>query len=175
MVCGDFNTQMRYVKAGEANVLGPYVFRKSCNQSSHSTSNRSLFLEYCGAHSLLMANSLFDYPDDCLATYHNLISHPMDLVSSGNFSQLDYVLCHNNTQTWYMIVGVVGNTLCKVIISRLSLQFVLCSQSVVKNGMNIKMHRRSKPKLCAKHFAHLSITIWTQNQIHYLWNVMLSV
>ena len=93
MVCGDFNTQMRYVKAGEANVLGPYVFRKSCNQSSHSTSNRSLFLEYCGAHSLLMANSLFDYPDDCLVTYHNLVSHPMDLISSGNFSQLDYVLC----------------------------------------------------------------------------------
>ena len=36
---------------------------------------------------------MYDYPDDFLVTYHNLTSNPTDTISTGAFSQLDYVLC----------------------------------------------------------------------------------
>lgn len=40
----------------------------------------------------MVANTLFDYVDEFLATYHNLVSHPMEEVAPSKFSQLDYVL-----------------------------------------------------------------------------------
>ena len=41
----------------------------------------------------MAANTLFDYADDLLVTYHNLESQPRELVVPSKFSQIDYVLC----------------------------------------------------------------------------------
>ena len=93
LVYGDFNTQLRYVGYDEDTSVGPYIFKKSISGNHTTIPNRSLFLECCGTHKLVVVNSLFDYPDEVLVTYHNLNSKPMDNIANGSFSQLDYVLC----------------------------------------------------------------------------------
>jgi len=61
--------------------------------ASANTCNRFLFVEYCDTHKLIAANTFFEYPHECIVSYHNLESQPMDIISIGKFAQIDYVLC----------------------------------------------------------------------------------
>lgn len=93
LVFGDFNTQLGSVVNGEESIIGPYLFEKPRHHMTSSTMNRSLFMEYCETHKMSVANSLCDYSEELLVSYHNLISAPMDTISITFFSQIDYVLC----------------------------------------------------------------------------------
>ena len=77
----------------EDTLVGPHIFKTNISEHHPVIPNRSLFLEYCGTHKLVVSNSMFDYPDELLVTYHNLNSKPSDNIANGAFSQLDYVLC----------------------------------------------------------------------------------
>ena len=102
LVFGDFNTQMGCTGCDESNFLGPYMYQKLLHEKNNVLSNRSLFSEYCGTHAFVVANTLFDYADEFLVTYHNLVSHPMEEVAPSKFSQLDYVLsAQQNTEMVY--------------------------------------------------------------------------
>ena len=76
---GDFNTQLGYAGCDESNFLGPYMYQKLFHEENNVLTNRCLFAEYCGTHAFVVGNTLFDYADDYLVTYHNLVSHPMDI------------------------------------------------------------------------------------------------
>ena len=92
IVLGDFNAQLGYSGEGEHHIVGPFVFRKALRQKS-SISNRELLMEYCMTYSMHITNTFFDYPDDCLVSYFNLVAKPMDIISQTTFAQIDHVLC----------------------------------------------------------------------------------
>ena len=74
-------------------MVGPHLFQKDLQHPNPSIMNRSLFMEYCGTHEMSVVNTLFDYPEEYLVTYHNLVSAPKDPISTAAFSQIDYVMC----------------------------------------------------------------------------------
>ena len=91
LVFGDFNTQLGYAGCDESNFLGPYMYQKLFHEKNNVLSNRSLFSEYCGTHAFVVAHTLFDYTDDFLVTYHNLLSHAMEELCHQNFHNL--IMC----------------------------------------------------------------------------------
>ena len=86
MVCGDFNAQLGRVDEGETKIIGPYVYQKLLREHSGRTPNRSLLLEYCGSYDLMVMNTFFDYADNYLVTYRNLVTSLFDNVFDGGFS-----------------------------------------------------------------------------------------
>lgn len=92
IVLGDFNAQLGYCGEGEKHIVGPFVFRKVLKEKG-STSNRELMIEYCMTHSMQITNTFFDYPDEHLVSYYNLVAKPMDVISRSSFAQIDHVLC----------------------------------------------------------------------------------
>ena len=96
MVCGDFNAQLGRVNEGETEIIGPYVYQKLLREHSGRTPNRSLLLEYCGSYDLMVMNSHFEYPDNFLVTYRNLVTNPLDNIFDGGLSQIDFILCHQD-------------------------------------------------------------------------------
>ena len=94
LVCGDFNAQLGYVGEGETEVIGPHVFQKVLSEKHGRTPNRSLLLEYCGAHHLVVANTSFEHADNFLVTYRNLVTTPFNNTFDGGFSQIDFILCN---------------------------------------------------------------------------------
>lgn len=65
---GDFNAQLGYVGAGEEEMVGEYVIQKVLRDRPTLT-NRELFMEYCSVHHLRVANTFFNYPNDCLVSF----------------------------------------------------------------------------------------------------------
>ena len=93
LVFGDFNTQMGCAGCDEMNFLGPFMYNKLLHEKRNGLTNRPLFSEYCGTHDFVVANTLFEYADEFLVTYHNLTSQPLETVVPWKFSQIDFVLC----------------------------------------------------------------------------------
>ena len=93
LVYGDFNTQMECARYDENNFLGPFMYNKLLHEKKDGLTNRPLFSEYCGTHDFVVANTLFDYADEFLVTYHDLTSQPLEEVVPWKFSQIDFVLC----------------------------------------------------------------------------------
>ena len=92
IVLGDFNAQLGYVGAGEEDVVGEHVFQKVLRDRPIIT-NRELFMEYCNVHDLRVANTFFNYPDDCLVSFFHLTTKPMAPITPGGMMQIDFVLC----------------------------------------------------------------------------------
>ena len=93
IVAGDFNAQLGSVHPGEENFIGAFVYNKEL-KPKNSVTNRDLLLEFCTTHGTILANTIFDYPDEFKVTYYGLCTNASDPICVTRFSQIDHVLCH---------------------------------------------------------------------------------
>ena len=91
IVFGDLNARLHDCLPGEEDVIGDFVFRTG-RAAVELSSNRELLVELCTSHSLAVANTFLDTPQEGRVTYRNLGVPPMEAVTPGRFGQLDLLL-----------------------------------------------------------------------------------
>jgi len=98
ILLGDFNARLHRQFPCDSPHVGPYVF--GCPTAQHDPdSNRSLLLELCGAHGLVVSNTFFEHPPEAQVTCYNIGSKPSDPPRPGHFGQIDFLLCPGERQS----------------------------------------------------------------------------
>ena len=98
---GDFNARIGQPRPGEQHILGAYGFGTEA-QYQVEMPNRDFLMEFCCSHSLTVANTFFNKPEEEKVTYHEPCAPPMAPICNNKFSMLDLFLspayCRNLVQ-----------------------------------------------------------------------------
>ena len=88
---GDLNSRIHVRRAGEHEIIGPYVFGDPAAMYS-ITKNRTFLLEMCSSLQLCIANTFFNHAIENQVTYWGIGATPMAPISHRAFAQLDFCL-----------------------------------------------------------------------------------
>ena len=100
IILGDMNAKIGQRRRGEEDVLGDFCFGV---EASHRVEvpNRDFLMEFCWGHGLIVANTKFDNPVDCQATFRAPGAEPAGSDNHNGLHMLDLVLVASD---WEMAV-----------------------------------------------------------------------
>ena len=110
LLYGDFNARLYRRFPTEEDIIGDHIFGNTSRAEFNHDSNRSLLVEMCMSHKLVIGNTLFDEPPERQITCYNVGANPGDEILPNRFGQIVFVLISKEWVHLYWKFIVTGRT-----------------------------------------------------------------